>query len=210
MWINRIRLRFAQAGLCALLLLIHPLRAIAADDVTTQLGVLRDAFVASVHTASEKCQLAPPTIVTVDTPSFGSFDAASNTLRTPLWRQLSPQEQGVFVRAAGPDASPAQAQAEFEIGAHHWIFVHELGHWWQACRHLTGTLPHYTAEFDANRIATAYWREHDPALLTHQGQLFRRIVKMAPSPVPSGAVLESYFNENYEQLGPTPAYIWFQ
>ena len=36
------------------------------------------------------------------------------------------------------------------------------------------------------------------------------VIATMPQPVPTGQSPEKYFNENYEKLGPTPAYIWFQ
>ena len=95
-------------------------------------------------------------------------------------------------------------------GPHHWVLVHELGHWWQACRKVADDSRHYAREFGANRIAAAYWREHDQSLVRHMQTTFEGILSHSPSPVPAGSDAKSYFDTNYEQLGPTPAYIWFQ
>lgn len=32
----------------------------------------------------------------------------------------------------------------------------------------------------------------------------------SPNPVPAGEDVEAYFNKHYQQLGPSPAYSWFQ
>jgi hypothetical protein len=39
---------------------------------------------------------------------------------------------------------------------------------------------------------------------------FQGLMDRAPNPVPAGQDTTAYFNDNYEKLGPTPAYIWFQ
>lgn len=36
------------------------------------------------------------------------------------------------------------------------------------------------------------------------------IIATIQSPLPEGQNMEAYFNDNYENLGPRPAYIWFQ
>jgi hypothetical protein len=172
--------------------------------------VLRDAFIKRVHSAGFMCPIAAPTIVVEDIPSFGQYDDATNTLRTSEWTLLRPEEKAFFVQLAGPGADDATVRGVFEKAAHGWIFVHELGHWWQACRDFTAHHSHYQVEYGANRIALAYWRETDPSVATLVMSLFHGVLDHAPSPVPSGQDVEAYFNKNYETLGPGPAYPWFQ
>ncbi len=183
-----------------------------APDITalqTRLTTLRDNFAQETRSAGLACSIPLPTLVIHHIPSFGNYNQDTNTLTTPDWTQLTPEETAVFFRIVGPDATPETARAEFETDAHHWIFVHELGHWTQACSHLKG-LPPYTVELGANRISTAYWRTHDPALLPHMHAVFRGVVDHTPNPTPAGQEIEPYFNQHYQQLGPTPGYIWFQ
>jgi len=75
---------------------------------------------------------------------------------------------------------------------------------------MTSRGDHYAFELEANRIAAAYWNEHDPVVITHEQHVFQTILEGWPNPVPKGQATAAYFNENYEKLGPTPAYIWFQ
>jgi hypothetical protein len=37
-----------------------------------------------------------------------------------------------------------------------------------------------------------------------------KVIPTLPSPLREGEVKETYFNNHYERLGPTPGYIWFQ
>jgi hypothetical protein len=171
---------------------------------------LRDAFIQRIHAAGFTCPIAAPTIVVEDVPSFGQYLDESNTLRTSEWTLLRPEERAFFAQLAGPGADDAAVRAVFEKAAHGWIFIHELGHWWQACRDFTAHHAHYQVEYGANRIALAYWRETDPAIVTLMMSLFHGVLDHAPSPVPAGQDVETYFDKNYETLGPSPAYPWFQ
>ena len=178
-------------------------------ETRAQIEAMRDQFVAAAKSAGE-CSIGPPKIVIEDVPSFGAYDPETNTLRTSAWSQLSGEEQDLFYRLMGPGASEKQAREEFETGTHHWVIVHELGHWWQACRGVAANANHYRVEYGANRIAAAYWMEKEPSVIAHQRAVFEGLLKRLPNPLPDGQTIENYFDANYEKLGPTPAYIWFQ
>ena len=40
--------------------------------------------------------------------------------------------------------------------------------------------------------------------------IFSGVLQHAPNPVPAGQDPETYLNKNYEKLGPSSAYPWFQ
>jgi hypothetical protein len=185
----------------------------AADVEGTRVAMtaLRDSFVQSVKDAGFTCPIAVPPIVVEDVPSFGSYDPDTNTLRTSAWSLLKPEESQMFFHFMGPNATEAVAKKEFEDGVHHWVIVHELGHWFQACRGVTEkNAKPYAIEFGADRIAAAYWNEHDPSVIAHQRPVFTAILKNFPNPTPEGADVETFFNDHYQELGPTPGYLWFQ
>jgi len=168
----------------------------------------RDAFVAKVKTAGFSCDIAPPKIVVTDIPSWGNYNTETNTLSTSEWTLLQPREKAFFKMLAGPNATDADVQELFDRASHRWIFVHEMGHWWQACRHQDAKP--YATEYGADRIAMAYWREADPTVVPRMMPIFHMVLDHAPSPVPEGQEVEAYFNANYQTLGPSPAYPWFQ
>jgi hypothetical protein len=114
----------------------------------------------------------------------------------------------VFFHLAGLDADENAAHRVFEHGTYGWVFVHELGHWWQACIGSAENKTHYRREYDANRIAAAYWRGHDPPMLQGWTAGFSRILAGAPNPVPAGQTPEEYFN--YLGLTHSADYTWFQ
>lgn len=181
------------------------------EETRLRMTALRDAFVQSVKDAGFTCPIAVPPILVEDVPSFGSYDDDTNTLRTSAWSLLKPEESQMFYHFMGPNTTEQVARKEFEDGVHHWVIVHELGHWFQACRGITEkTKKPYAMEFGADRIAAAYWNEHDPGVIAHQRPVFESILHNFPNPVPQGASVEPFFNDHYQELGPTPGYLWFQ
>jgi len=172
----------------------------------------RDTFIANVHASGQSCPIAPPSISVEDVPSYGQYDDEKNTLRTSDWSLLNPQEKEFAHRIAPPGADEASVRATFQDVAHRWIFIHEMGHWWQACQKAdvgSGRKP-YAIEYEADRIAMAYWNEIDPSVPSKLMGIAQSVLDHAPNPVPAGQDVESYFNANYETLGPSPAYPWFQ
>ncbi len=181
------------------------------EETRVRMTMLRDAFAQSVKDAGFTCPVAVPPVLVEDVPSFGSYDPETNTLRTSAWSLLKPEESQMFYHFMGPNATEAIARKEFEDGVHHWVIVHELGHWFQACRGVTQkTAKPYAIESGADRIAAAYWNEHDPSVIAHQQPVFESILHKFPNPVPEGVSVETYFNDHYQELGPTPGYLWFQ
>lgn len=180
-------------------------------ESTVQVTALRDRVIEKLKADGYSCPLAPPTIAVERVPSWGNYNEETNRLRTPAWVQLLPEEKAYFAKIAPPGSDEAGVQQFFEKGVHRWVFVHELGHWWQHCRGVDVTKrPPYSVEYGADRFALAYWREADPAFATWITTFFQGMVGSVPSPVPAGQQVETYFNANYEQLGPSPAYAWFQ
>ena len=47
-------------------------------------------------------------------------------------------------------------------------------------------------------------------MIAHQRPVFEAIQNNFPNPVPKGASIETFFNDHYQELGPTPRYLWFQ
>ncbi len=181
------------------------------EETRVKMIALRNAFVQSAKDAGFNCLIAVPPVLVEDVPSFGNYDPETNTLRTSAWSLLKPEESQMFYRFMGPNATEAIAKKEFEDGVHHWVIVHEMGHWVQACRGITEkTAKPYAIEFGADRIAAAYWNEHDPGVIAHQRTVFEAILHNFPNPVPEGASVEPFFNDHYQELGPTPGYLWFQ
>jgi hypothetical protein len=147
--------------------------------------------------------------VVADTPLFGRFDRGSNNMITPDWKQLTPEEKAVFAELAGPRGTDAQAQAIFDVEAHHWIFIVGEVHWWEACKQLTLKLTPYEAEMQATRVALAYWRERDPDVVARLTTTVDALSK-EPSLIPPGQDLPTYFNQHYLTTASGREYLWLQ
>ncbi len=208
------RIHYFSYALLACFLGQTPSRATPGDagqaSTLARLNALRDTFDARIKAAGLACPIAPPDIVIDHVPSFGNYADAINVLHTANWRELSAEEHGLFVRLAGPKADEYAAHAAFEDAVHRWIFFHELGHWWQACRHANSAHSNYQIEYGANRIALAYWREADPGFANRMLSVYHSFFDHASSPVPQGQATDAYFNSHYEQLAVTPDYRWYQ
>jgi len=178
------------------------------DSVMVKLIALRDDFVDKIKAMGYSPELKAPEIVMDNPRSFGNYDSETNILHTGDWKTLPPQLQGLFNNAAKGVGNGMTGEAYFELSVHQWIIVHELGHWWRACQHQTAAP--YANELAANRIATAYWRERDPAFYDFKLKGFQRITDTYPSPVPAGQSREKYLDENYEKLPGASSYTWYQ
>lgn len=111
-----------------------------------QLTTLRDAFAQKAKSIQPACALAPPTIKIKNVPSYGNYVPETNTLETSAWWLLDPERRAFFLQLAGKDADENAARRVFENGTHRWFFVHEMGHWWQACTESMAGAKHYQAE----------------------------------------------------------------
>jgi len=179
------------------------------EALMAQLVALRDSFIKAVRAEGFRPRLAPPTILLDNPPSYGDYEDSKNILHIAVWSALDEKQQSRFDRLSKVLNEGKSGEQSFDESVHHWVFVHELGHWWQACQHKISN-NHYAVEYGANRIAAAFWRHTDPDLMRHTENRMATVIKTLQNPVRAGQPEVAYFNENYEKLGPTPAYIWFQ
>jgi hypothetical protein len=150
-----------------------------------------------------------PGIELADPPAFGRYLPERNVVLIASWSQLSVSERQAFEEMAQTLGGQAAARSVFENGTHRWVFVHELGHWWQACRHLTRP-ESYAAENGANRIALAFWREREPRFAAGIVHGFAALLGSTPSPVPAAQSAQAYFDANFSTIVQADAYTWFQ
>jgi hypothetical protein len=189
-------------------LLINTVSAQQNDTLLKKLSTLRDSYINEIKSFSFKPSLAPPVLVLDNPRSFGNYDDEKNVLHTCDWNTLPPGARQVFEELAKNLNSRITAEQFFEISVHKWIFIHELGHWWRACQHVTADP--YENEKAANRIDAAYWNEHDPQFYQLMLSVFNGIVNHSPSPVPTGLDKARYLNDNYQKLPGGAAYTWYQ
>jgi hypothetical protein len=171
-----------------------------------QLVALRDSFVNQIKVEGFQPSLPPPDIILDNPASYGAYESAKNVVHVAVWEELEPEQQAQFAGLFGQGQTADQA---FDKIVHCWVFTHELGHWWQACQHKTGD-SHYSEESGASRIAAAYWRLKDANFMDSTAKRIAAVRANTQNLVPQDQQSEKYFNENYEKLGPTPGFIWFQ
>ena len=197
----------------ALLLIVFSLwqivNAQSQDETIIELTALRDSFVNDIQSFGYKPSLPLPELILDNPVSFGNYDDSSNTLHTTTsWKDAPDEVKQFFNGAVKSMDSTETGEVFFNKATHKWIFIHEFGHWWRACQ--KQKVSHYDEEMGANRIAVAYWREKDTSFMNWQLNVFENFVSHFPNPVPAGISKEKYLNDNYETIGASPAYTWYQ
>ncbi len=166
----------------------------------------RDAFVR--RASEEGYRVCPaPEIKLGDPALFAGFEPDSNTVQVATWGRLAPERRQRFENLA--EHTGGSAQAMFEDGTYGWVFVHELGHWWQSCRQTTRPRT-YGAEDGANRIALAFWREHDRQFVARMLDTFRYLQTAIPSPVPARMPKQQYLDDHFLAIAQSRGYTWYQ
>ncbi|MBS0378370.1 MAG: hypothetical protein JSS29_07790 [Proteobacteria bacterium] len=183
-------------------------KATPPPKVQRELEQRRDQFLRRI--AEEGYHPCPPPRITLaDTPSFGNYRPESNEIVVASWQTLTSEERQDFAQMAKEIGGRATAVSVFEGGTYRWVFMHELGHWWQAC--VKQTRPSsYEEENGANRIALAFWREQDPHFAAGIVHGFEALVRAVPSPVPAGSTPQQYLDAHFTELAKGDTYTWFQ
>jgi hypothetical protein len=182
--------------------------ALSETQVRQQLTGLRDLFVTKA--IAEGYRTCPaPQITLRNTPSFGNFIPENNEIVVASWDSLTNAEREEFAGNAAQRGGRTTAVSVFEAGTYRWVFVHELGHWWQSCRQQTRPNS-FEEENGANRIALAFWRQQDPRFSEYMVHRFQALAHALPSPVPTGQTLQEYADANFASLSHGDAYTWLQ
>ncbi len=165
----------------------------------------------------------PPKIMLDAGMRISLFSYGDRIVHEARFSDLPPQMQDLWTQWASYTTDQPDGKALFDDMFHRFFFVHEMGHW-MASQVIAG-LPDsemtivakneannkWAREIAANRIATAWYREHDPQYLAKLVADFRQIQSRLPNPVPAGIDKKTYFTDNYQELGTDPlAYGWYQ
>ncbi|MGD0630944.1 MAG: hypothetical protein ABR987_16575 [Terracidiphilus sp.] len=198
------------------------LRVQAQDADLQAMGTIANDFQNRVHVRgiSDAAFLPPPAIRIVTTPTISFYDE-HGTVTEARFKELPPPVQGVFNQWASFTSDQVSGETLFRDSFYRFFFVHELGHWLQA-RVLSARgrgeekwpavdEDFYQDEIQSNRIAIAWWREHDVTYLDRLITGYRQIEARMPNPVPAGQDKLQFFNANYAKLGNEPdVYGWYQ
>lgn len=198
--------------------------AVVPDNDPTLVGLraLAAQVCAKVHVPGYSA-FTPPKVM-LDAGASGSYFVYSeNTVHSAQFADLPEPMQGIWTQWAGYTTDQPDGKALFDDMFHRFFFVHELGHW--MAFQVIARLPEkemrliseneannmWAREIAANRIAVAWYREHDPQYLARLVADFRQIQARLPNPVPAGLDKKTYFTNNYRKLGTDPqAYGWYQ
>ncbi len=202
-----------------------PAQAIVVPDNNPTLVALRALAVQveeKVHVPGYPA-FPPPKIMLDAGMRISLFTYGDGTVHEAQFTDLPPQMQDLWKQWASYTSDQPDGKALFDDMFHRFFFVHEMGHWMasQVIAGLPGSEMSIVAkneasnkwarEIAANRIATAWYREHDPQYLAKLVADFRTIQSRLPDPVPAGIDKKTYFTDNYQKLGIDPlAYGWYQ
>ena len=173
---------------------------------TVDFVALRKSFLDQLKAAGFSPRLPVPQIIEDDPLAFGNYESEKNVVHVATWEHLSPEQKAFFSQLAS--ASSLKSAEDAFATSMRWIFLHELGHWWQACQRVEDE-SHYAKERGANRIAAAYWRMQDPEVVDWVATTANSQRVAFPNPVPEDQSVATYFDTNYETFNES-AYLWFQ
>jgi hypothetical protein len=192
------------------------------DPTLVALRALASQVEAQVHVPGYPT-FAPPKVMLDAGTGVSYFSYGDQIVHETQLADLPAPMQNIWTQWASYTTDQPTGKALFDDMFHRFFFVHELGHW-MASQVIAG-LPEtemttiakneaghkWEREIAANRIAVAWYREHDPQYLARLVNDFRSIQAHLPDPVPAGIDKKTYFTDNYQKLGADPmAYGWYQ
>lgn len=164
----------------------------------------------------------PVYAVSFDAGPAISFSNSDGVHEADFSRLPSPMQQ-IWTQWASYTKDEPSGDVLFKDMFYRFTLVHELGH--LIVGRVIAGMPEMErkqvlfnqranlteGEFVANRIAVAWFREHDPQYLARLVNDYRLIQARMPNPVPPGADAKRYLSENYLKLSSDPvAYGWYQ
>jgi hypothetical protein len=184
----------------------------AADGVAARAQAVLDAFYDAVVACGREPPFKPR--LRVDTePGATRYDAAAREVVLIPYEVLPPARRAAMDRFAAIGTLKLSGREQYAEVFNHLLVAHELGHWLQEVARRP--LNRWRAEYEANRIMVAFWRDRPaapPAAATE-----RRLANFvaqppgAASPLPDGVDAEAYFDAHVAEIEGSPAaYAAFQ
>ena len=162
-----------------------------------------DQFYAAVCACGRKPPFKP-VIKVATTPGPIRYDHTQRAVILVPYDLLPPAAQAGMDRYGAIGTLGLSGRDQYEEVFQHLLIPHELGHWLQmvAYRPLT----RWQAEYGANRLMVAFWREQPLAVAAPSAEtrLANFVVQPAtfPALLPAGLPIpvERYFNENIAEI----------
>lgn len=184
------------------------------DLVTAQAQPILNAF----YDAVVACGLEPPfkpSVIVATTSDAMRYDPVNRAIILVPYEVLQPPRRAAMDRFAAIGTLGLTGREQYIEVFHSLLVAHELGHWLQEMAQRP--LNRWQAEYQANQIMVAFWREYPaapPAAATE-----RRLANFVaqspntPSLIPDnlGMSIEDYFNAHLAEIESNPmAYAGFQ
>ena len=188
--------------------------AISVEAVITQAQPVLDAFYDAVVACGRKPPFKP-TIRVANAPGVTLYDPASRAVVLVPYAMLTPARRAAMDRFAAIGTLGLSGREQYSEVFNNLLVAHELGHWLQEIARRP--LSRWQAEYEANRIMVAFWREY-PAQ-SKAASTEKRLANFVaqapktPSPIPDDDDMgvEEYFNTHLADIESNPlAYAGFQ
>jgi hypothetical protein len=184
-------------------------------DATTKLAQpVLDAFYSAVVACGRQPPFKPA-IRLATTPGATRYDPASRAVVLVPYEVLPPARRAAMDRFAAIGTLGLSGPEQYREVFNHLLVAHELGHWLQEVAQRP--LDRWRAEYEANRMMVAFWRDHPAAPPAAPTELrlanFVAQAPNTPSPMPDGTGMrvEDYFNTHIHEIESNPAaYAGFQ
>lgn len=184
------------------------------DHIITQSQPVLDAFYDAVVALGREPLFKPSVIVDV-TPDATRYDPVNRAIVLVPYEVLQPPRRAARDRFAAIGTLGLSGREQYVEVFNNLLVAHELGHWLQELAQRP--LNCWQAEYQANQIMVAFWREHPaapPAAPTDK-RLANFVAQSpnTPSPIPNnlGMSIEEYFNAHLVEISSNPmAYAGFQ
>lgn len=182
------------------------------EGIASQAQPVLDRFYAAVLACNREPPFKP-TIQIATSPGPIRYDHAEHAIVLVPYELLAPTARIGMDRYAAIGTLGLSGRAQYEEIFHQLLVAHELGHWLQMIAQQP--LTRWQAEYGANQLMVAFWREYPAIAPCTEARLANFVVQPSnfPSLVPTNVDMpaEEYFNEAFIEIERNPPrYAAFQ
>ncbi|MEG3178833.1 hypothetical protein U1872_21600 [Sphingomonas sp. RB3P16] len=183
----------------------------ATNEAIAQAQPVADTFYAAVVACGRKPPFKP-VVELATSPGTTRYDPLDRAIVIVPYDILDPGTRAAMDRFAAIGTLGLSGRKQYVEVFNNLLVAHELGHWIQEVSRRP--LRRWQAEYEANRMMVAFWRDH-PGTTPTELRLANFVAQRTPMPdlVPAGATATEaeYFNANVASIVADPArYSLFQ
>jgi hypothetical protein len=185
---------------------------VGSEGVITRAQPILDAFYDEVVACGYQ-PLFKPTLQVAKTPGATRYDPVSHAVVLVPYEILPPTRRAAMDRFAAIGTLGLSGREQYSEVFNQLLVAHELGHWLQEMAQRP--INRWQAEYDANRIMVAFWREHPSPSASTEQRLANFVAQApdTPSPMPTDAHMDvaDYFVTHLSAIESNPLiYASFQ